>query len=153
MTFLIQTAPAAQLVNCRAKLDKALRPFVLGEDGIPESASLLVRGWYVLQVSPGSSLWVAQINPSWIVDTNAVAHGHYVTDKFEFFVESSLIDGALVVQQCLGTPLVCNQQELTQLAWINRTDTVMPMSVTGDTESADVSRPPPAPDNVCGKVS
>lgn len=158
LTFLGNSSGGV-LVNCPKALLPALVPFVLGEDGTPDSVAPLVHGTYLLRVLPfpGASPFrvaVEQVNPRLATTVDPFVTGHFLSpgDQFEFFVDDSLIDGIVALVQCGASPSEsCALQEI-PIVTVNRILTTLLMSETGDTASPFELQPPPAPENLCGVV-
>lgn len=148
------------LSNCRKSLSSAQAPFVLGEDGTSASVALLVHGTYILRVIafPGAAIYLVgaqQLNPRDAGAANPLNFGHplHSGESFEFFVDDSLIDGVIAVEQCGQAPeFSCGQNggPLYPIVTVNRIISVLPMAATGDTASANQLRPIPADPSVCG---
>jgi hypothetical protein len=158
LTFLAQpTAAPLVLTNCRKALAAAAKPFVLGEDYTTDTVAPLVDGWWRIQLVLGQRTFVAQVNARQVGSDpfkRGIMLGGGAAPSFDFFVDDALIDGILVLQQCgQGGVAQCNSGQAFPLAIVNRLESVLLPSETGDTTSASTKRPTPAAENACGPLA
>lgn len=143
------------LSNCVKCVKPLKKEYVLGEEGTPESTSLLVHGWYQLETD--LDLFWQQFNPEDVCGTTPVNFGSRLPAGgcVAFFVDDSQIDGVLVLAFCKPQPgdtilspcLGMSLPRLEGFARVIRKDTILKMGTTGNTASMR----PPNSSNACGK--
>jgi len=161
LSFLVQPGPGSPLplTNCVKQQSAAAKAFVTGEGGDAAAVFPLVAGWWRFKVvAPGMSAFVVQLPPSRVGTADAFADGHYLVagEFMNFYVDQDVIDGVLMVLQCgPSVATLCDQTSLRELplAIVNRLESVLPGSETGNTVSAEQLRPKESPANFCGRLA
>lgn len=161
LTFLVDEDPGPTgfltLSNCPRAVRNGVNPtkaqsLIQGPDGTFGTVALLKNGWYRLSVINGSDIWVAQVSPSAVATAVPGSLGIHIAagDSISFYVAENIRDGALVLFQCsVPDPLLtCGTGAALQtlpLAIVNRTDTILPGTTTGNTVSAQKLMAPERP--------
>lgn len=150
MSILVSGVPSQIINNCpKCPGGIPTGAVVWNEDSVEGAVDLFVHGWYSLETD--LTIFWQQVNPSKACETNPFVTGRKLSGGacIPFFVDEATRDGVLVIGVCAITdvtsiPIPCGDAFpfpfsldllTTGFIRVNRVDTVLKMSETGDNAS------------------